>query len=58
MEIWKEFSNKKVFIELKNGRKYQGTVLGYEEHFLKIIDKNGHRVLISIDELNFIQEEE
>lgn len=58
MEVWKDFSNKKVFIELKNGRKYQGTVIDYDNHFLKVIDKNGHRVIISIEEVNFIQEEE
>ena len=57
MDTWKELEGKKVYIELKSGRRYSGKVISYENHFFKIIDKFGSTIFISIDELNVIQEE-
>ena len=57
MEIGKEFEGKKVYMKLKNGRIYTGSVIAYDNHFYKIVDKFGERILISEEEIAFMQEE-
>ena len=57
MEFGKEFEGKRVYIKLKTGRIYTGRVIVYENHFYKIIDKFGSRIIISEDEVLLIQEE-
>jgi len=57
MDGWKDLEGKKVFIELKNGRRYTANVIKYDNHFFKIVDKFGSTIFISIDEINLIEEQ-
>jgi len=62
MEGWKYWEEKRVFIILKNGRRYQGTVLEIDFTALPIIwmilnDKFDKRITFSVEEIDVIQEE-
>ena len=57
MELSK-YIKKYVKIELKQGFFYVGTVLGVNDGFLSIKDRNGKLVDISIDAIMFIKEVE
>ena len=61
MDGWKYWKNKKVFIILKNKRKYSGIVLEVEEqgslYWITISDKFNNRIGFSVDEIELIQEE-
>lgn len=62
MEGWKYWEGKKVYIILKNGRKYQGVVTDIDNNSLPLIwlsikDKFQNRITFSIEEIEVIQEE-
>ena len=57
MEIDKEIEGKKVFIELKTGRRYSGIVKKVENDFIKLIDKFNSLVYINFEEIIVLQEE-
>ena len=62
MEGWKRWEGKKVFLVLKNNRKYQGVVEEVHDSgdgliFLSITDKFGKWVTFTISEIDVIQEE-
>ena len=62
MEEWNHWIGKKVYIILKNNRKYSGVVneihdAGNGLIFISIIDKFGEWVTFSISELTSIEEE-
>ena len=63
MAGWKYWEGKRVFIILKNGRKYQGEVLEVEVNpssplvWIIITDKFGKRVQFVNSEIDVIQEE-
>ena len=53
-----EFIKKKVYIELRNGRKYEGKIKSIsDDKFVIIIDKFGRSVGFSVNEIELIQEE-
>lgn len=61
--MWNHFIDKKVYLELSNGRRYQGYVknISPEENnkrFIVIIDKFGHKVMFDSDEISILQEED
>lgn len=60
MEGW---NGKHVFIRLKNGRVYSGTIIEVDTSakpliFISIIDKFGKNVMICQSEIDVMQEEE
>lgn len=61
MEGWKYWEGKKVYIILKNKRKYSGKVLEVESngnlYWITIIDKFNNRIGFSSDEIEVMQEE-
>ena len=61
MDGWKYWENKKVFIILKNQRKYSGTVLEVEQtgqlYWITILDKFNNHIGFSVSEIEIIQEE-
>lgn len=57
MEKFKELEGKKVFIELKTGRRYSGVIQTVENDFVKILDKYKMLVYIDSDEIRVCQEE-
>ena len=62
MTGWKEYEGKKVFIQLKTGRFYSGTVIEIDESslpiiFISIIDKFNNRVTLAQSEIITIQVE-
>jgi len=63
MAIWNNYVGKKVFLILKNKRRYEGTVLDIDNSnplliWMVLIDKLNHRITFLIDEIEMIQEEE
>ena len=61
MEGWKRFEGKKIFIILKNQRRYSGTVLEVEQNndntLIIIKDKFGAIVSFHSNDIELIQEE-
>ena len=62
MEGWKRFEGKKVYVILKNQRKYSGIVEDVsEEHnglcFITILDKFSNHITFANSEIEVIQEE-
>jgi len=57
MEIWKNYEGKRVYIELKNRRKYSGYVKEICQDFLILIDKFGNLVTIDYMVLSTIEEQ-
>ena len=62
MEGWKNWIGKRVYIILKNQRKYIGTVLEVdikspESAWMTIEDRDSNRVTFSISDIELIQEE-
>jgi len=61
MEGWKNWEGKKVYIILKNNRRYSGTVIEVETSgilfWITIIDKFQKRIGFSVEEIEVIQEE-
>ena len=61
MDGWKYWIGKKVFIILKNKRKYNGLVLEVEQtnflYWITISDKFNNRIGFSSEEIELIQEE-
>ena len=62
MEGWKYYEGKKVFIKLKNGRQYSGTIHEIDNNSLPLIwivliDKFNSRITFSTGEIEVIQEE-
>ena len=49
---------KKVFLELKSGRRYSGIIKETTPHFIFIIDKYAEKVVISITDISILQEEQ
>ena len=63
MDGWENYKGKRVFVSLKNGRKYVGEVIEVERHnhtsiFITILDKKGKRVSFVKSEIKIIQEED
>lgn len=61
-ERWTTWKDKKIFLQLKTGRKYTGIVTDIVDTgdgliFLEIIDKFGKRVMFTTGELVSIEEE-
>lgn len=61
--MWNHFIDRKVYLELANGRRYQGVVknISSQENnkkFISIIDKYGHKVIFDSDEISILQEED
>lgn len=59
---WKEWLNKRVFVQLKSGGVYSGKVIDVDESsnpliFITIIDKFGERVMFAHSEIIKIVEE-
>ena len=61
MEGWKYYEGKKVYIILKNQRKYSGEVLEVEQGeilcWITIKDKFGARISFSTEEIELMEEE-
>jgi len=59
---WKSWLDKKVYIILKDNRRYEGKVIDVDisSHltFISIIDKFNKQVTFSIEEIQLIKEEE
>jgi len=60
---WKYYVEKKVYIVLKNNRRYSGKVLEVDDDnpnliWLTILDKYNKRVTFSVEEIKSIQEED
>ena len=60
---WKEWEGKHVFLRLKQGREYSGTISEVDENakpigFITLIDRYNKKVVFAISEIKFIQEEE
>lgn len=55
----KELMEKKVFVELNNGRKYSGVIKDVDESLklIRMIDKFGNPVYFSMNEINVLQVE-
>ncbi len=63
MDVWKKYLKKKVFVVLKNDRRYSGKLINISDIgngliFLSIIDIKNHLVTFTSDEIKMIQEEE
>lgn len=61
--MWNHFVNKKVYIELRNGRRYQGRIkeiekLNSDNIFIVLIDKFGKNVGFDGNDVALVQEEE
>ena len=60
--MWNHFIDKKIYLELKNGRHYQGYIKNISDQdnkkFIVIIDKFGHKVVFDSDEISILQEED
>ena len=48
---WSEWIGKNVFIKLKTGDVYNCRVLETDKSFLKVLDKFGYIVIISLDQI-------
>lgn len=62
-DVWKDFEGKHVYVNLKNNRKYSGTVVSVDDAgngliFITIIDKNGSRVIFAAGEISNLEEQE
>lgn len=62
MDGWKKYEGRKVFVRLKSGRIYTGTVvqadtLNANSFFLVLLDKFKKRVSIASSEIAVLQEE-
>jgi len=61
MEGWKYWEGRKVYIILKNNRRYSGTVIKIESSgilsWITILDKFQKRIGFSVEEIELIQEE-
>lgn len=55
--IGKEWIGKRIFVRLKSGDVYTGTVRNVDQLFVYIIDKFGSDVLFSIDDISKLKEE-
>lgn len=53
-----KYVGKFVKVDLSNGFYYSGEVLGFDEKFISLKDKNGKLVDISIEYITFIREVE
>lgn len=63
MVVWNNYVGKKVFLILKNQRRYEGVVLEVDESaspltWMTLLDKLNHKITFLIDEIEMIQEEE
>ena len=57
MENLKEIEGKKIFVELKTGRRYTGIVQIVENGFIKLLDKFNSLVYINEEEIIFLEEQ-
>lgn len=57
MENLKEIEGKKIFVELKTGRRYTGVVKSVENGFVKLLDKFNSLVYINEEEIIFLEEQ-
>lgn len=61
MEGWKDYEGKKVFVELKNGRKYSGKILKVEDKgncvIITLCDKFDKKVGFYDSEISVMEEE-
>lgn len=61
MDGWQEFVKKKVYVKLKNGREYSGTLLKISDKgscsIVLILDKFGQKVGFYDSEIEVLQEQ-
>jgi|TARA_Y100000310_G_C20577524_1_gene761190 small nuclear ribonucleoprotein (snRNP)-like protein len=57
MEGWKNYEGKRIFVKLKNGREYSGTVIEVNTEWMAIKDKFGKNVTIRRDDISVLEEE-
>jgi len=62
MEVWKQYVGKKVFVILKNNRKYAGQLLEVTDVinglcWLTVLDINNNKVTFANGEISMLQEE-
>ena len=60
MDRWKEYEQKRVYVQLKSGREYSGIVLEVEisfgnDAFITLKDKFNHRVGFLVSEIKLIE---
>ena len=53
---WKELIGKRIFVVLKSGHIYNGTVVFADDNFITIIDKMQERVTINSSEIKILKE--
>jgi len=63
MDVWNNYVGKKVFLILKNKRRYEGNVLEIDNSnplliWMVLLDKLNHKITFLINEIELIQEEE
>jgi len=56
-ERLERYERKKVFLILKGGLKYTGTITSIDEDCFSFVDKFGNNMIISFDDLAMIQEQ-
>lgn len=62
MEVWKQYVGKRVYVILKSGRQYAGTIINIDDAgnglvFISMNDIKGHLVTFASGEIEMIQEE-
>ena len=54
---WIEWTNKKIYIVLKNGRIYTGQIISYDDGWFHIIDKFNKNISLQVSQIEVIQED-
>ena len=55
--MWQDWIGKKVFIKLVSGECYNATVIEVDDDFMRILDKYGETVIISLKQILKIVDE-
>lgn len=55
-DVMDEMIGKKVFIKTNSSRNYTGKIIAFENGFVKIIDKYDMKVIISVNDLEILEE--
>lgn len=57
MDGWIEYEGKMVYVQLRNGRKYSGKVLGFDGDMVLILDKYDKKVRLRKEDISIFEEE-